>query len=148
MKKIGSILTLENKDVNLKIGTIDKKNPEVIYFEGSFYIKPIINKETYKSDIDRIKNTLNDLLKEWLKENKNFKKNFMFLLDVADEWIKYNKKSYLSFQLYLKPSDDLLKEEKNFNNLSQYLKENNICDTSFIKDIFVDNGYCTYKTKS
>ena len=36
MKKIGSILTLENKDVNLKIGTIDKKNPEVIYHKQQF----------------------------------------------------------------------------------------------------------------
>lgn len=147
MKKIGSILKLNNNDINLKIGTIDKKHPEVIYFEGSFYIKPIINKETYKNDINTIKNTINDILKEWLKKSKDFKENYMLLLEVADEWIRHDKKSYLSFQIFLKPSESLLMEEKNFNNLSQYILKNNICDTSFIKDIFMDCGYYTSKTK-
>ena len=96
MKKIGSVIKLNNEDIKLKIGTVDKKNPEVIYLEGGFYVKPIIEKDDYKNDMELIKNTFNDLIKDYVKNNNNFKNNFMFFTDVADDWLKFDKKSFFS----------------------------------------------------
>ena len=147
MKKIGSVIKLNNKEIKLKIGTIDKKNPEVIYVEGCFYVKPIIKKEVYKNDINNIKSTFNDLIKEYLKKNCDFKNDYMFFVDIADKWIEFEKKSFLSFQIFLKPSDNIIKKEKNFNNVIEYLNNTHVYDMSFINDVFKDYGYELSKTK-
>lgn len=148
MKKIGSVIKLNNEDIKLKIGTVDKKNPDVIYLEGGFYVKPIIEKDDYKNDMELIKNTFNDLIKDYVKNNNNFKNNFMFFTDVADDWLKFDKKSFFSFQVFLKPSDNLLKEQKNFNGVVTYLSRENNYNTEIIKKVFEDNGYQVSKTKN
>ena len=147
MKKIGSVIKLNNEDIKLKIGTVDKKNPEVIYLEGGFYVKPIVEKDDYKNDMELIKNTFNDLIKDYVKNSNNFKNNFMFFTDVADDWLKFDKTSFFSFQVFLKPSDSLLKEQKNFNGVVTYLSKENNYDTEIIKKVFEDNGYQVSKTK-
>lgn len=147
MKKIGSVIKINNKNIKLKIGTIDKKCPDVIYLEGGFYIKPIIQKEDYKNDIKKIKDTFEDLVKTTITNDNNFKNEYMFFADVADEWIRIDKKSFLSFQLYLKPSIDILNNEGNFNNVVNYLQKANTYDTSVIETVFDGYGYKIYKTK-
>lgn len=147
MKKIGSVIKVNNDDIKLKVGTIDKKCPDVIYLEGGFYIKPIQAKEDYKSDIKKIKQTFDDLVKNLITKDENFKNEYMIFVDVADEWIKTDKKSFLSFQLFVKPSVQILDKEKNFNNVFNYLKNNTSYDTSLIKNLFNENGYEIYKSK-
>lgn len=147
MKKIGSVIKIEDNDLKIKIGTIDKKNPSVIFLEGGCYIKPIINKDNYKEDIETINNLLKSTLKEELKENNYFKKDFMLFIDVADDWIKYNKKSFFSFQIFLKTSDKLLNEKKNFGNIVSYLSEYNTHTINFIKETINNCGYEFYKKK-
>lgn len=147
MKKIGSVIKLDNNDIKLKIGTIDKKNPEVIYLEGGFYIKPIIQKENYKSDIEEIKSVFQDLVKDYISKTNDFKNDYMLFIDVADDWIMADKKSFLSFQVYLKPSNEILEQKQNFTKLVSYLEEENVYDTSFIKNVFESHGYSVYKTK-
>lgn len=147
MKKIGSVIKINDNHIKLKIGTIDKKYPDVIYLEGGFYIKPIVQKEDYKDDIKKIKDTFDDLVKNSVSNDNNFKNEYMFFVDVADEWIKTDKKSFLSFQLYLKPSIELLNTEGNFNNVVNYLQKNSKYDTSKIEELFDTYGYKIYKTK-
>lgn len=147
MKKIGSIIKVNDDEIKLKIGTVDKKNPDVIYLEGGFYIKPIQQKEEYKSDIKKIKDTFDDLIKEVVDNDNNFKNDYMFFIDVADGWIKSNKKSFLSFQLFLKPSTDIIQQEGSFNNLIGYLKENTSYSSKVVKDVFNEYGYEIFKSK-
>ena len=147
MKKIGSVIKVENNDMKLKIGTIDKKCPDVIYLEGGFYIKPKKEKEDYKNDIKKIKDTFDDLIKSTVDKDENFKNEYMVFIDVADEWIKTDKKSFLSFQLYLKPSVRILNEEGTFNNVVNYLKQNTTYDTKIVKELFNQYGYDIFKSK-
>lgn len=147
MKKIGSVIKLNDDDMKLKIGTIDKKYPDVIYLEGGFYIKPKKEKENYKNDIKKIKDTFDDLIKTTVNEDENFKKEYMLFVDVADEWIKVNKKSFLSFQMFLKPSVKVLNKEGNFTNVVNYLKQHTTYDTKLIKDLFNQYGYDIFKSK-
>lgn len=147
MKKIGSVIKLNDNDIKLKIGTIDKKYPDVIYLEGGFYIKPKKEKEDYKNDIKKIKDMFDGLIKTTVNKDENFKKEYMFFVDVADDWIKVNKKSFLSFQMFLKPSVKILNEEGNFTNVVNYLKEHTTYDTKLIKDLFNQYGYDIFKSK-
>ena len=147
MKKIGSVIKVDDNDMKLKIGTIDKKYPDVIYLEGGFYIKPNKEKEDYKNDIKKIKNTFDDLIKSTVDNDENFKNEYMVFIDVADEWIKTDKKSFLSFQIYLKPSVKVLNEEGSFNNIVNYLKQNTTYDTKIVKELFNQYGYDIFKSK-
>lgn len=147
MKKIGSVIKVDDNDMKLKIGTIDKKYPDVIYLEGGFYIKPNKEKEDYKNDIKKIKNTFDDLIKITVDNDENFKNEYMVFIDVADEWIKTDKKSFLSFQIYLKPSVKVLNEEGSFNNVVNYLKQNTTYDTKIVKELFNQYGYDIFKSK-
>lgn len=149
MKKIGSIIKFNNKDMKLKIGTVDKKNPEVIYLEGGFYVKPIVQKEKneYKYDINQIKNVFEDLIKDCINKEHMFDKEYMFFSDIAYEWLKLDKESFLSFQIYLKPSTNILEKEKNFSNVMKYVKDNFNYNIS-VKEIFEKYGYEISKTKA
>ena len=146
-KKITSVIKIENDDATLKVGTIDKKNPTVVYFEGGFYVKPTVKKDSYLSDIDDIKEELNKIVKNHVNSTDNIKKEYMFFTDIAEERVMYNKKSFLTFQLYVKPNDKLLAEKQTFKNVASNLTEEEKLIQEF-KEILEKNGFATSKTKS
>lgn len=146
-KKITSVIKINNNDVKLKIGTVDKKNPTVVYFEGGFYVKPTVKKESYLNDIDEIKEELNKFVKNYIDSSEKIKKDYMFFTDIAEERIRYNKKSFLTFQLYVKPNDTILETNKTFKNVALNLTEEEKLVKEF-KEILEKNGFATSKTKS
>jgi len=145
-KKITSFIDINNEIARLKIGTVDKKNMKVIFFEGGFYIKPTIKKENYLDSIEEIKKELAKFAKSNVENSDFFKKDFMFFTDIADERVTYNKSSYLTFQLYVKPTEDIIVKSKSFkqmvNNISQ--EENIVFD---FKNIIEKNNFVVSKTK-
>ena len=72
-----------------------------------------------------------------------FKKDFIFVFEVAETRASYGKKSYASIQLHLKQEDDML----NFNEITHYTK----CLAEFfaktLKRHIEDIGFEVTKTK-
>lgn len=144
-RKITSILNINCDEGKFKIGTIDKKNPSVIFIEGGFYILPLGKKENYKNDIDNIRKEVKTAIKNKLNNNQYYKTDFMFFMELGDENIIFNKKTYLSFQIFLKPKTEILYNKNfkdlisNINNKQEWLH--------MIKNDVEKNGFITHKTK-
>ncbi len=144
-RKITSILNIECNEGRLRVGTIDKKNPSVMFIEGGFYVIPLAEKDTYKDDINNVRKILKNTIKETLENNPYYKTDFMFYIEFGDEKIVFNKKTYFTFQIFLKPKPEILKN-KTFKDLMEIIK-----DTPqwlhIVKENVEKNGFITFKTK-
>ena len=149
-RKINSEQIIDNENFKLKIGTTDKKNPKTIYIDCGFFVEPKVEKEDYSEDIKFVEGEARRLAKKISNANKPesngerlFKKDFIFVFEVAETRIFYGKKSYVSFQLHLKQEDDIV----NFQDITTY--------TTVLAEFFVttlqrhidDIGFEVSKTK-
>lgn len=101
MKKISSEISLSSPELKIKWGTIDKKNPTSIYLEIGTYISPTENYDDYTTNIKNIDKSSRDIIKRKVNGDNKFRKDFIFVTDVADSRISYNKRSFISFQIHL-----------------------------------------------
>ncbi len=109
-ERLNSEKKIEHSKIKLKIGTIDKNNPKVVYFEGRTFVTPEEDKENTAKDINEIKHSFKKLINEILHESKFFTNKFILDFQVATGGIHYGKKSFLSFQLILSQRDDSIKK--------------------------------------
>ena len=63
-KTISSIIKVQDSNMKIKLGTTNRKNPEVIYYECGLYVKPTIDKASYKDDILNIEKDLKNMVKK------------------------------------------------------------------------------------
>ena len=149
-RKINSEQTVDNDSFKLKVGTTDKKNPKTIYIDCGFFIEPKEEKDEYTEDIKNIEDGAKRLAKKIsnaMKPNTEgeriFKKDFIFVFEVAETRASYGKKSYASIQLHLKQEDDML----NFNEIMYYTKWLAEFFTKTLKRYIEDIGFEVTKTK-
>ena len=142
-KKITSIANIDCKEGRLRFGTIDKKNPSVMFIEGGFYIMPLIKKPDYKSDMNEITKQLKTIVKQHIEHSQYFKPEHMFFTDIAEDRIMPDKKTYFSFQLFVKPN---LSKNMNFKTIMDKMKDKEQWVT-IIKDGIEKNNYKITKTK-
>lgn len=129
---------IENKKFRLKMGTMNKKEPQVIYVEGRGFIVPL-NEITTNDKISFLfKKEMFSIIKRNLIAQDNFDKRFILDLQIADSSIKINKKTYLWFQFLLKQKElkffdiDIIKKESMplinsiINDFLEFMKKNNI----------------------
>lgn len=145
-KKINSERQIDNDLFKIKIGTINKKNPKVVYIDCGFFIEPKIEKEDYSDDINSLEEEIRKLSKKLTNaimpqtDGKNlFKKDFIFVFEVAESRVSYGKKSYVSFQLHLKQNEEVLK----FSEITKYIETLSKILTNEIlnqfEDVFIIN---------
>jgi len=110
---------LSNKNVNVKIGTVENRNnPETIYIEVAFWIKPkdveedgkTLKKRLYKD----LKNIYTENLSKILKDNKIFPKfdDNIYIANVPESVNYNNKKNFVSIEIYLHTINILSSNEK------------------------------------
>lgn len=135
---------IKNDFFNIKIGTINRINPQVIYFEIRTFISPMEEYDNYNLIFSSLRKELSRNLTEKLSNNRYFNKKFILDFQVANSGIKVNKKSYLTFQLFLKQNGDELKELKEIKKISEpFMTE--ILDE--LKQNIVDFNFSITKTK-
>lgn len=147
MKKIKSESKFQDNDFKIKIGTMDKKNPEVVYIELGSYISPKEEKETYKPYISRIEKKTKSLIEDVIQESGMCKNGFIFVSDIADERVAMNKKSYFEMQVFVKPTDEI-KACGKFVDLTKKINEE--CVSKIIpgiKKYIKENGFEYYKSR-
>lgn len=147
MKRIKSESKFQDNDFKIKIGTMDKKNPEVVYIELGSYISPKEEKETYKPYISRIEKKTKSLIEDVIQESGMCKNGFIFVSDIADGRIAMNKKSYFEMQVFVKPTDEI-KACGKFVDLTKKINEE--CVSKIIpgiKKYIKENGFEYYKSR-
>ena len=144
-KKINSEIKIQDPEFKIKIGTTDKKNPNILYIQIGTYIKPNNKKISYNEDITYIDKISKNYFKEKFKNSDIYSKNFIFVTDVADERINVKKKSFLEMEIHLKRIN---KNNESFIAVSKELY--NYCINDFVytlKETFTHNGFEYFKTK-
>lgn len=147
MKKIKSESKFTDDSFKIKIGTMDKKNPEVIYIELGSYISPVEEKKSYKPNVSNIERETKSLIGNVLQNSGLCKSDFIFVSDIADERIAMSKKSYFEMQVFVKPTDDI-KNSIKFVDLTK--KFNDECVSKMIpsiKQYIEENGFEYYKSR-
>lgn len=146
MKKINSEVKIDNNLFKIKIGTTDKKNPNVIYVEIGSYISPIEDIDAYTLHIEEIEKSTKNYLTDLLNKNESYEKDFIFISDVADERITKGKRSYIEMQIFVKPKLKLNCQK--FSEISN--KFNMECVNKIlpvIENAIKTNGFECYKTR-
>ena len=107
-KHLNSEKKFENNFFKLKIGTTNKNNPLVVYFEGRCFISPSEKRDTYKGDINGIRQTLRRSLNKNLRETDLFDNDFILDFKIAESGVLFKKKSFMSFQFFLRQNQTKL----------------------------------------
>lgn len=127
-ERLNSEKKINCDNFKLKIGTINKKNPKVIYIDGSTFIIPLFESNNYDNDIFQLKKIFLSEIKKYFVKTNLFSNKFIFNLDIKSNGLKKDKKSFLAFQCHL------LQENK-INTLSTVKKNTEITLNNFIKSI-------------
>ena len=145
VERLNSEKKVNNDHFRIKIGTINKNNPSVIYINGSGFVSPLSKKDSYADDIEEIKldffkNVKLNTLKSDKLENK-----YACDFDLRMSGIKPNKKSFLSFQCHLKQKDG---HPCRLNEIKSNLEDtiNNIVENLFMD--FIAHNFSVTKTKN
>lgn len=136
--------TVNNSDFRLKIGTVNKSNPQVIYVEGRTFISPLEEEDSYTYYIQSIRKNFSSIISKELSKTKLFEDKFILDFQVANSGIRKGKKSFLSFQFLLRQPHNEIKQFKEIKTLSTEIMDNII---NSLKSIIIDNGFALSKTK-
>lgn len=141
--RLNSEKTINHNLFKIKMGTTNKINPKVIYVEGRTFIQPLIEKNSYTTELSMIKRGFNKIIQDFINTNDLFSKKYILDFQVAQSGILVSKRSFLSFQFLLKQKNEdkilKLKEVKEktedsiqdvLNNLTSCIKE---CDFNVTK---------------
>ena len=145
IKKINSVVKFNTNNFKLKIGTVNKKNPEVVYIEMGTYIKPNSDKDSFSEYIDIFNKKTKYFINNLIINKKTCNNNFILITDIADERIVKGKKSYLDLQILLKPFN---LNNHIFKNLATNIYNDYAIDIlTFVKNELENNDIECYKTK-
>ena len=112
IKKINTEKDIPTQTFKVKMGTTDKKNPEIIYIQAGVYIKSTEEKKTYSNDVNEIRKGYKSIIKDMTLNNEIFKDCYIATIDICSERISTNKKSYITFEFYLKQNNVVLDKER------------------------------------
>lgn len=110
-KRLGVERKIEENGFKIKIGTLNKLNPTSVYIESGTFISPFEEKEEYQTDTEFLEKSINDNIKNFIKQNKIFDKNYICAFELPSERMKVGKNSYLSIQCHLKQTGGLTTNE-------------------------------------
>lgn len=88
---------------NVRYGTLDKFNPEVIYITAKTKIKPLEKKGSYAKDVAVIKSNFIEFVDKLIKESEDFNDKYICHFETNENGMVYNKRSYVKYLIYIKP---------------------------------------------
>ena len=135
---------LKNDFFNIKLGTVNKNNPEVIYFEVRTFISPLEEWDNYSQVFAYLKKEFSKKISNTLKNNDFFSDKYILDFQIANSGIRLNKKSYLSFQLFLRQKSVVIKELKEIKKIAEPFLTELLYD---FKNDIISNNFSITKTK-
>ncbi len=109
MKKGKEIKLKLKENYNVKLGTVNNKDPKSIYLNITAWGDPINYDESnnYVSIINRLKKHIKSKLYENLNKDRYYPNNYIVDLDMRHSGIKNNKRSFMSCEITLYQKDKL-----------------------------------------
>jgi hypothetical protein len=135
---------LKNDFFNIKLGTVNKNNPEVIYFEVRTFISPLEESDNYSQVFTYLKKEFSKKISNTLKNNDFFSDKYILDFQIANSGIRLNKKSYLSFQLFLRQKSVIIKELKEIKKIAEPFLTELLND---FKNDIISNNFSITKSK-
>ena len=107
MKRISKeFKTIVNNKLELKIGTLNKDNPQVVYFICRGWVKPTFE-DDYTEPIDNIKTLIKKSIKSTFGQEKKYSRKFVFDFDCNPVNTFYNKYKFMTFECYFKQDEQV-----------------------------------------
>jgi hypothetical protein len=100
----------ENCPFNVKIGTIDKNNPSVIYINGHGWIKPT-SEMNYGKIMNMVERRFEKKLMERIGKTNGFLDDYIMNFESCPNYMKIDKKTFINFEAYIKQKKDCIKIE-------------------------------------
>lgn len=92
--------------INVKYGTVNKLNPNVIYIKCRMWIKPIC-KDDYQLIIDRSHSLFKRLIRSTILNGDIFNVRHILSFDIKPDNFIHKKSTFCSMSLYLKQKLDV-----------------------------------------
>ena len=144
MIRLNKEIKLNNcKNINLKYGSINKNDPQVIYVSGKMWLCPTYD-GNYSEQVNLVYNSFKRKLNSVLSNSVVFDKKHILDFDLNPDNLIKNKKKFVSISFFLKQKGNKL---INLNNIR------NIISTNFgylfkeLEDELIENEFEVSKTK-
>lgn len=144
MLRLNTEKKIEHNNFKIKIGTINRLNPESIYFECRSFITPTIEKSEYFSDISIIKSALKYELNKELRDSDIFYNKYIIDFNIPTSRMECGKSSFLSFQITLQQKSQLPFSLKQIKDESSNMITHIIDQLS---NTIIESGFTMKKTK-
>jgi hypothetical protein len=121
MIRLNKEIKLNNcKSINLKYGSINKNDPQVIYVSGKMWVCPTYDGDYYEQ-IDIIHNKFKRKLNAVLDNSVVFDKKYILDFDINPENLIKDKKRFFSVTFFVKQKREKL---TNLNNIKNIISSN------------------------
>lgn len=146
-KRVCSEIKTNLGDFKYLIGTMDRKNPSIVYIELNGYMVPTFNSVEYASKIEKTEKEFRKLVDKIINKNSHyFSTNSIFSFDVAEKRMSFNKKSFFSISIFFTLTNEY-KKTSNFKLMADEITNLFSKYKTNIEDIFMINGFLLSKTK-
>lgn len=125
--KVKPIIIENKKEYVTKYGTdFLNENPSVIYLRSKIKITPKIQKNSFETEVQNLKNELTQSIANEILNNTSFSNRHLLTIDLSAKSVAYKKISYMRIDLYLKPiiPKPLLENQQIVTDLSNHIKNN------------------------
>lgn len=91
------------KEFEIKYGTQDENNAEVLYMRVRTRMSPTVKKDKYTDTVASAKENFTALTKELFNGKGDFDKRNLCEFSASEEGVSYGKKSRLRYDIFLRP---------------------------------------------
>ena len=132
------------KHINLKYGTVNKNNPQVVYISGKCWVSPLKQMD-YANVINGIEKDMRKNIKNFLIDGINFDNKYILDFDVSIDKLLPNEKKFLSFDFYLRQNE---KNKKDLADLKDIFNRKISTIANNLVYMFKENDFTIQKTKN
>ena len=130
--------------INLKYGTVNRNNPQVVYVSGKCWISPL-RKMDYEQVFSSIESNMRKNIKTFLIDGINFDKRYILDFDINIDSLCPNEKKFLSFDFYLRQNED---NKKELSKLKDMFNSKISTIANNLVYMFKENDFTVNKTKN
>ena len=97
---------VKEKNIRVHYGTTDRKSPSVIYTRAKGNVKPFLEKKTYGSDIQDLKNEFKKLVRKRVNGLTRLKTDKLLCsIDISEKGLSFNKNGQMRYEIFIKPCE-------------------------------------------
>lgn len=128
--------------ISIAYGTINSKEPKVVYLTGRSWVKPLFEHD-YEESLDEIKYNMKRRLNKAIISTESISNRFIFDFSLTAINMKPGKSKFLQFQVFISQQGENLIP---FNAMRKIVDDTIVPAVFDMADDFNDNGYALSMT--